>query len=128
MTLDRCRFICGEGGMDVYTLDDISRETEQMVSVQTRKPYAELPSAFAYRDAAVFRSCDLQRYSRRVDEARARAVTPFKMDDVVIPLPTPRPDMRAVASISAESSEVPEAEEPAERRVRIVGPAFFPDG
>lgn len=127
-TLDRCRFICGDAGMDVYTLDDVSRETEEMVSVDTRKPYLELPAAFAYREVAAFRSCDLQRYSRRVDEARARSVTPFKMNDIVIPLPTPRPDMSTVASISAESSEAsPELEESTERRVRIVGPAFLPD-
>lgn len=126
-TLDRCRFICGEEGMDVYTLEDVSRETEEMVSVETRKPYTELPSAFAYREATAFRACDLQRYYRRVEEARARSVTPFKMTHVVIPVPTPRPDMSTFASISGGPSEAaPASAEPAKRRVRLVGPAFLP--
>jgi len=75
-TLDRCRFICADSGMDVYSLRDVSLETEEMVSIETRKPYKDLTVAFAYRHAAAFRSCDLQRYYRRVDEARARSVTP----------------------------------------------------
>jgi hypothetical protein len=125
-TLDRCRFICGEEGMDVYTLEDVSRETEEMVSVETRKPYTELPSAFAYREATAFRACDLQRYYRRVEEARARSVAPFKMTDIVILLPTPRPDMSTFASISGGPSEAaPASAEPAKRRVRLSARLFF---
>ena len=44
---------------DGSTLSDPSLETDQMVAVETRKPYTELPTAFRYRDAAEFKACEL---------------------------------------------------------------------
>ncbi|WP_432285446.1 DUF2865 domain-containing protein [Aminobacter sp. BA135] len=61
-TLDRCRYICNDKAMDVYELDDIGRETEEMASVGTRQSYRDLPSAFAYREMADSHGCDLPRY------------------------------------------------------------------
>lgn len=133
-TLDRCRYICDEPAMDVYRLDSGDLETEQMVSVRGRRPYTELAGAFAYRQSSQFRSCDLARYSRRVDEARARSVTPDNMSDVIIPVPTLKPVMVSYPDVanlpSSTGSDLPVSAysgETGTRRVRIVGAPFLPE-
>ncbi|MES0118622.1 DUF2865 domain-containing protein [Mesorhizobium sp. C277A] len=40
-------------------LSDPSLETEEMVALDTRTSYKDLPTAFKYRDDANFRACDL---------------------------------------------------------------------
>lgn len=137
-TVDQCRYICDDAGVDLYTLSDPSLETDQMVAVETRKPYTELPTAFRYRDAAEFKACDLKRYSQRVAELRARTVRPRNMENAIIPLPTSRPDMGTVSEIPSSGAQgagadatssiaQPEALVPADAKpVRVVGPAFFP--
>jgi len=136
-TADQCRYICDDPGVDLYTLSDPSLETDQMVSVGTRKAYTELPTAFRYRDAAEFKACDLKRYSQRVAELRARTVTPRNMENAIIPLPTTRPDLATVSAIPSSSNDTgasetsataqSEALVPASAKpVRVVGPAFFP--
>lgn len=131
-TTDQCRFICDDPGMEVFALSDPSLETEEMISVAERKPYKDLPTAFRYRDAEAFKGCDLRRYYSRVNEMRARTVTPGNMANAVIPLPTGRPvqDSPALSATSAMNAPAPLAlvEEPASSRaVRVVGPAFLPD-
>ncbi|WP_027166601.1 DUF2865 domain-containing protein [Mesorhizobium sp. WSM3224] len=137
-TADQCRYICDDPGVDLYTLSDPSLETDQMVAVDTRKPYTELPTAFRYRDAAAFKACDLKRYSQRVAELRARTVTPRNMENAIIPLPTTRPDLGAVSAIpssGADGGGASEARATAQseaavavsaKPVRVVGPTFFP--
>lgn len=137
-TVDQCRYICDDAGVDLYTLSDPSLETDQMVAVETRKPYTELPTAFRYRDDAEFKACDLKRYSQRVAELRARTVTPRNMENAIIPLPTSRPDLTTVSDIPSSSAQgtganatssiaQPKPVAPAGAKpVRIVGPAFFP--
>ncbi|MDG4878656.1 DUF2865 domain-containing protein [Mesorhizobium sp. WSM4935] len=136
--VDQCRYICDDAGVDLYTLSDPSLETDQMVAVETRKPYTELSTAFRYRDAAEFKACDLKRYSERVAELRARTVTPGNMENAIIPLPTSRPDLGTVSDIPSGNAHGAEANAtnsiersgavaPAgAKSVRIVGPAFFP--
>ncbi|MGX8011590.1 DUF2865 domain-containing protein [Mesorhizobium sp. ORM8.1] len=136
-TVDRCRYICDDPGVDLYTLSDPSLETDQMVAVETRKPYADLPTAFRYRDDAEFKACDLKRYSQRVAELRARTVTPANMENAVIPLPAARPDLGIVSyipgaetagmhTVTAASGGQASAGPAAARTMRVVGPAFFP--
>lgn len=128
---DQCRYICDDPGVDLYTLNDISQETEKMVALDTRKPYTDLPAAFRYRDDASFKACDLKRYYQRVAESRARTVTPTNMTNAIIPLPSAKPDLGSVAAIPASGAEAPgAAQHPSmkagKRPVRVVGPAFFP--
>jgi hypothetical protein len=141
-TVDQCRYICNDAGVDLYTLDDASLETGEMVALETRKPYTELPTAFRYRDDANFKACEVKRYNQRVAELRARTVTPANMANAIIPLPTAKPDLGAVAEIpdaKALDIKAPEAEAKGAaqhrsieqmtgaRPVRVVGPAFFPE-
>ncbi|MDX8499584.1 DUF2865 domain-containing protein [Mesorhizobium sp. VK4C] len=141
-TVDQCRYICDDPGVDLYTLSDPNLETDQMVAVETRKPYTELPTAFRYRDNARFKGCDLKRYYQRVAELRARTVTPGNMQNATIPLPTAKPDLGTVSDIpspadadaevhaAAADAGAAEGHTPTRpvgsRRVRVVGPAFFP--
>jgi len=125
-TLDRCRYICSDKAMDVYELDDIGQETEEMASVRTRQSYKDLPAAFAYRDKADFQGCDLPRYYRRADEMRARTVTPTNMEAAVIPLPQARPDLLD-GTVTAYVAETPETGPAMSRKVRIVGAPFLPN-
>lgn len=130
-TADQCRYICGDPGVDLYTLSDASLETDNMVALDTRKPYSELPAAFRYRDDANFKACDVKRYYQRVTELRARTVTPADMSNAIIPLPTVKPDLGIVAAVAAPDAEAlgtaqHQSIEASKRPVRVVGPAFFP--
>lgn len=123
----QCQYICNDPQMAVFELPDVSLETEEMVSVDERKVYKELPSAFAYRDSAEFRACDLQRYHLRMNEARARAMTPATVDKagIVLPLPVARPDIDPVMAYSADEEEP--VTDAFARKVRIVGSPFLPN-
>jgi hypothetical protein len=122
-TLDRCRFICNDNAMDVYELDDIGRETEEMASVRTRQSYKDLQSAFAYRSKADFQGCDLPRYYRRADEMRARTVTPKNMEAAIIPVPQAKPEMVLDGTVTAFVPEPPSMT----RKIRVVGTPFLPN-
>lgn len=127
-TLDRCQYICNDRGMDVYSLGDISLESEEMVSIQTRQSYRDLSTAFAYRDAADFKTCNAQRYTERVAEARARTVTPVDMSNAIIPLPRSRPELAAIDTLpTAATAYASERPIDPDRKVRVIGPVFLPD-
>ncbi|MBZ9709350.1 DUF2865 domain-containing protein [Mesorhizobium sp. ESP7-2] len=106
---DQCRYICDDPAVDLYTLSDISQETDSMVALDTRKPYTELPAAFRYRDDANFKACDVKRYYQRVAEPRARTVTPTNMTNAIIPLPQAKSDLGSVAAIPESDIEAPGA-------------------
>ena len=128
-TVDQCGYICKGSETSVYRLDDAALETEEMVSVETGKPYKELPTAFAYRESTNFQGCDFPSYYRRVEEARSRTVTPQNMKNALIPLPKQRPeDGPPLMALSEEKAPSPAlAEMPDNRPVRVVGPNFFPE-
>ncbi|UCI20713.1 DUF2865 domain-containing protein [Mesorhizobium sp. B2-1-8] len=106
---DQCRYICDDPAVDLYTLSDISQETDSMVALDTRKPYTELPAAFRYRDDANFKACDVKRYYQRVAELTARTVTPTNMTNAIIPLPQAKSDLGSVAAIPESDIEAPGA-------------------
>ncbi|WP_246682220.1 DUF2865 domain-containing protein [Mesorhizobium sp. B3-2-1] len=106
---DQCRYICDDPAVDLYTLSDISKETDSMVALDTRKPYTELPAAFRYRDDANFKACDVKRYYQRVAELTARTVTPTNMTNAIIPLPQAKSDLGSVAAIPESDIEAPGA-------------------
>lgn len=128
-TLDMCRYICEDASVDVYSLGDFGLETEEMTSVETGRKYLDLPTAFAYRENAAFEACDLQRYYRRVNEARARTVTPKDMSNANILVPTPRPELTpsddTISGLTAYAGDAPVRPMPT-RHVRQVGTSFFP--
>lgn len=124
---DQCRYMCDDPAVELYTLGDPSLETDQMVALDTRKPYTELPAAFKYRENADFKACDARRYYQRVAELRARTVTPTDLSNAVIPLPTAKPEMAVLPKGEESRGAAQQASiEAGQRHVRVVGPAFFP--
>jgi hypothetical protein len=123
VAVDQCRFICEDPAMALYLLEDSELEIEEMVSVETKTPYRELPTAFRYRTEN-FKTCNWSRYFTRVHELRARTVTPRNLEHAIIPIPKFRPDTRPPQPMVA-TGESPEQSAP--RNVRIVGPKFLPD-
>lgn len=123
----QCQYICDDAEMGVYELANMSAETDEMISVEERKPYKELPVAFSYRESADFKACDSQRYNRRVNEARARATTPATVDGktIVLPVPAARPDIDPILAYS-EGEEAGKTN-PLTRKVRIVGAPYLPE-
>lgn len=120
-TLDMCQAICADPAMDVYALHDVSLETDSMVSLTTGVPYLELGAAHAFREKADFKGCDMQRYFRALDRARAKAVKPGNLGDTIVPLPTARPDRIATAETQSPAPRPPTL------RVRDVGPVYLPE-
>jgi hypothetical protein len=92
--VDQCRFICNDPAVDLYQLSSFELETEDMLSVDRRRPYRELPNAFKYRSESQFVPCDHSRYHRRVEELRAKAGSP-EISASAVPLPTFRPETSA---------------------------------
>jgi hypothetical protein len=128
--VDQCRYICRGSETAVYRLGDPSQESEEMLSVETGQSYKDLPTAFAYRDSVDFQGCNFQNYYRRVEEARARTVTPSNMDNALIPLPPSKPEVAdaPLAPLAFTGEELPPAVDmPTDRTVRVVGPNFFPN-
>ncbi|MEO4001348.1 DUF2865 domain-containing protein [Mesorhizobium sp. CAU 1732] len=123
--LDQCRFICQDKTMALYRLDNAEQETEEMVSVETKKPYSELPTAFRYQTDEDFKSCNWSRYFAHVDEMRARTVTPRNLENAMIPTPTFRPAVDRQQVSSVKDADKPDRS--AERKVRLVGPTYLPE-
>ncbi|MHA6641806.1 DUF2865 domain-containing protein [Mesorhizobium sp. A623] len=124
IAVDQCRFICEEPTMALYVLEDPELETEEMLSVETKTPYRELPTAFRYQ-ANEFEACNWSRYFARVKELKARTVTPGNLKNAIIPAPTFRPGQQDELLTSAYKTEADV--ESVHRKVRVVGPTFLPD-
>lgn len=130
-TLDICRYICEDQAMDVYVLprsasNSAGLETDDLVAVESGRKYSDLKTANAYQSAASFKACGFQRYHDRVEEARARTVTPYNMANAVVPVPASKPastsDAEAAGSSIADAGQAM----PARKKVRLVGTTFFP--
>lgn len=150
-----CEARCPGSEVELYAHDVLNEEAEDMISVADGTPYRALPKAFSYRRTGVSRdTCSCRKDRRFTIIAGERAVdarTPVPTG------PAPAPETRLVAKeMSGETSasfyiatpprrdptqdnaaavhveedapvEQVLEDEAAQRRVRIVGPAFLPD-
>jgi Protein of unknown function (DUF2865) len=96
-----------------------TEETDQMVSAATGEPYAELPSAFAYktRDLSQPGQCGC----RPVGQTAIQQSTPDNGKGVI--------DLRTrkkADPIEAKSTVVDRPYDPQDSKVRVVGPSFLP--
>ncbi|QPC86976.1 DUF2865 domain-containing protein [Mesorhizobium sp. NBSH29] len=129
-TLDRCRYICESEDVAVYKLEDMALETEDMQAVDGGIRYADLPNAFAYRDAVNFKSCDFDGYQDRIAEMKARTVTPSNMSAAIIPLPTRRPNIagngvdESPAFPGIDPTTTADANVP-KRNIRVILPTYI---
>jgi hypothetical protein len=95
---EQCRFICQDPTIELYRLRSFDIETENMVSLDGRTFYRDMPNAFRYRSASDFQACNHRRYYERVAELRARTVTPTDLSNAIIPVPTFRPEVQLVGN------------------------------
>lgn len=142
-----CQAMCPTANVELYHHKMPSEDSEDMVNYRTGTPYSKEPFAFAYR-----KSVDLEQKCRFATENRVQSVeleaekngkpsastrigTPvFRQDPALSPddhdIETGYLTMiKSVAYLQKEnSSEQNSAEQllAENRRVRIVGPAFFP--
>lgn len=95
---EQCQVICQDQSMVLYRLPIAEVETDNLISLDGKSYYRDLPSAFRYRSASDFQSCDHKRYYERVAEFRARTVTPTNLSNAVIPLPSFRPGVETAVN------------------------------
>lgn len=125
-TLRQCQYICEDQAMDVYVLEDSDLETDQMISIQSKASYKDLPRAFWYRSQETFQKCDWNRYVDRIHELQLTQMMSENMEDVSVPVPEDRPELdeneistEATASITADRPLI-------DRPIRIIGTPFLP--
>lgn len=133
---EQCRNMCPGTQTELYFHSMTDQETSDMVSAETGKPYKELPTAFAYRNASARQegcSCNMAAYQEEM-KSREAAVTPqAEQPYSSITTITSPPADKITKPIEPETAKVPEqpvAErdyDPHNDRVRVVGPKFLPD-
>lgn len=145
--LKACEAMCPGTEVDLYYHSVPEQESEEMVSI-SGVPYTELPNAFLYRKIGYKRpeSCGCKRernFEIIAGEPGRSTQAPETVDVSAVPVPTPRPDPTAdpetianrdgdlmpgtIETDVGRSPQVDAPDEDAERRIRVVGPAFLPD-
>ena len=137
-TLARCQFICDDQKMEVYFLPNASDETDDLVAISDQTAYSALATAFSYQKAKDFKSCDMQRYYRRmqaIEKARAKPAREpnngtGKRKDAqtpsVIVVPRAKPERLADGTFADVRPDAGLSRASGERRVRIIGAPFMP--
>ncbi len=139
-----CQQMCPGVNVQLYSHRVPDEEPEDMVSM-IGEPYAALPTAFAYRDPDFVGPKDCACNPAK-DYAVIAGEEPSNQDEAeeaetYVPTPLPRPDpgldpesaqnlagKLTVAKIGNLLKPRPStAEQPRERQIRVVGPAFLPD-
>lgn len=143
-----CQRMCPAAEVALYSHRNPGEEVAQAVSLSGRL-YSELPNAFAYRKqfnsacsckaanqtwADALKSLDDQTVERGdiiVTEDRAKQLSQPRVDAQGRPLRAPpasaaRPSAAAPATEAAPADAKSESAEPGKRKVRTVGPTFYP--
>jgi len=145
--LKNCESACPGTELQLFYQQSIGEESGNMVSTTTGEPYASLPNAYIYRDAAMSRplgcGCnpDAQAQGFSILAGETPQVEPPA--EPVIPMPATRPDpgtdpetlanadggldIETVRRILRPKPAPAKIATGAERRIRVVGPVFLPD-
>ena len=145
--LKNCESACPGTELQLFYQQTVGEESETMVSASTGEPYASLPSAYAYRDAAMSRpqGCGCNPDGQAQGFSILAGETPQDQPpaEPVIPTPAARPDpgtdpetlanadggldmetVRRILKPKPVAARIPAG---GERRIRVVGPVFLPD-
>jgi len=146
-----CESSCPGADMQVFYTQGMDDDSAGMISVATGRPYSNLPSAYLYKkpDASVPQSCGCKaprNFSVIGGASQARLPAAPTMRSVspsvsVMPAAEPDPaadpetqanaegglDAAAIRRLAAKPTAAAKAEDPEDRKVRVVGPAFLPD-
>ena len=145
-----CQTMCPGTEVKLYSHRVPDEESESMVDLYGA-PYTALSTAFKYRDASFAKPESCGCAAARKNFSIVAGAAPDSAAPMSFPVetpesimrPEPRPDRGAPPETLATSEELPRAEDPkppsarkpeagepavsAERKVRVVGPAYLPD-
>ncbi|WP_295812243.1 DUF2865 domain-containing protein [uncultured Nitratireductor sp.] len=150
-----CEARCPGADVALYAHEVLNEESEEMISVSDGTPYRELPKAFSYRGTGVSRAeCGCRKTrsfsiiagDKAIDahspavtgqtsahnrQLIAKEVSGQETSSFYVAVPPKRPQQHANTATPRTQEEMPLPrsidDEAAQRRVRIVGPAFLPD-
>ncbi|MFB2551078.1 DUF2865 domain-containing protein [Ensifer soli] len=127
----QCRLICDTQDMEVFRVDGIDRTSESMTSLATGRRYADLPTAGAYRAASPVKRCDTARYYRQAAEIIARSTKERRKEPAVTSeaeadLAASAPAIDATVTTGGLMQTALRGRLDVPRKVRLVGPSFFP--
>ncbi|MCZ7482320.1 DUF2865 domain-containing protein [Rhizobium rhizogenes] len=134
---EQCQKMCPGTQTELYFHSMTDQETSDMVSAETGKPYRDLPTAFAYRNASTKApgcACNMAAYhedmQKQEEAARPQAEKPYSG---ITTIPSPqgdKPKQPAEQQQAAKPPEQPVPErdyDPNDAKVRVIGPKFLPD-
>lgn len=131
----QCQNSCPSSDTDLYYHSTVGQETKDMVSATTNQSYASLPTAYKFQQAS----------AKKQDDCSCGALGSVEFGEKprdAASLPTPSDDGTSTsentpdAETKSETAEPPKQEAkvdegrpyvPGERKVRTVGPQFFPE-
>ncbi|MDP9787569.1 DUF2865 domain-containing protein [Agrobacterium tumefaciens] len=135
---EQCQKMCPGTETELYFHSMTDQETADMVSAETGKPYRDLPTAFAYRNAPAKAPgcvCNMAAYheemQKQEEAARPESETPYSG---ITKIPSPQGDKAAPKPAEQQQAAkppeqpVPERDyDPNDTKVRVIGPKFLPD-
>ncbi|CAD0211431.1 hypothetical protein AGRHK599_LOCUS1378 [Rhizobium rhizogenes] len=133
---EQCQKMCPGTQTELYFHSMTDQETADMVSAETGKPYKDLPTAFAYRNASAKApgcACNMAAYhedmQKQEEAARPESEKPYSG---ITRIPSPQGDKprKPAEQQAAKPPEQPVPErdyDPNDTRVRVIGPKFLPD-
>lgn len=135
----QCERMCPGTQTELFYHSLQGQESEDMVSARTGKPYASMPMAFAYRNnPATSRSpscsCKMMASPKTLDNQngqKAPQSTAMQTSPSVTSITSPKSDTipkPAETKPVEKADPIPERDyDPANNKVRIVGPQFMPE-
>ncbi|MCZ7930992.1 DUF2865 domain-containing protein [Agrobacterium leguminum] len=134
---EQCEKMCPGTETELYFHSMTDQETADMVSAETGKPYRDLPTAFAYRNATAKApgcACNMAAYHKEMQkQEEAARPQPEKPYSGITTIPSPQGDKAEKPTEQRQAAKPPEQPvperdyDPNDSRVRVIGPKFLPD-
>lgn len=134
---EQCQKMCPGTETELYFHSMTDQETADMVSAETGKPYKDLPTAFAYKNASAKApdcACNMAAYhdemQKQEEAARPEAEKPYSG---ITTIPSPQGDKAQKPAEQQQAAKPPEQPvperdyDPNDSKVRVIGPKFLPD-
>ena len=134
---EQCQKMCPGTETELYFHSMTDQETADMVSAETGKPYKDLPTAFAYRNASAKApgcACNIAAYhdemQKQEEAARPEVEKPYSG---ITTIPSPQGDKSQKPAEQQQAAKPPEQPvperdyDPNDSKVRVIGPKFLPD-
>jgi hypothetical protein len=133
---EQCQKMCPGTQTELYFHSMADQETADMISAETGKPYKDLPTAFAYRNASTKApgcACNMAAYHdemKKQETARPEAEKPYSSITII---PSPQGEKAQQPTELQQAAKPPEQPvperdyDPNNSNVRVIGPKFLPD-